>query len=170
MEITTGTRSWPTKNLTKKAPYNFEKAPWHTGREKKQKTAVSAPLYRALSHTSHRRSPDFAVRWRPEWPVLYRRRRRSAGRRPPAAARRTPPVSRSLLRSAKSKICVLFMNTRKLVIFGTICGLSFLCSAVARDGRMPHRWELACVALVRVACLPLPRPVSETSNSQFLCS
>ena len=64
-----------------------------------QKMAVSAPLYRALSHTSRRRSPDFAVRWRPEWPVSYRRRRRSAGRRPPAAARRTPPVSRSLSRS-----------------------------------------------------------------------
>ena len=67
--------------------------------QKNQKTAVSAPLYRGLSHTSRRRSPDFAVRWRPEWPVLYRRRRRSAGRRPPAAGCRTPPVSRSLSRS-----------------------------------------------------------------------
>ena len=52
-------------------------------------------MYRALSlsHTSRRRSPDFAVRWRPEWPVLYRAsasigRPPPAGRRPPATGRR----------------------------------------------------------------------------------
>ena len=28
--------------------------------------------------------------------------------------------------SANCQICVLFMNTRKMVIFGTICGLFFV--------------------------------------------
>ena len=55
--------------------------------KRRKKTAVSAPLYRALSHIiSRRRSPGFAVRWRPEWPVLYRASA-SDGRPPPAGRR-----------------------------------------------------------------------------------
>ena len=42
---------------------------------------------------------------------------------------RGPRRNSSALISAKSKICVLFMNTRKMVIFGTVCGL-FFCAAL----------------------------------------
>ena len=52
----------------------------------------------------------------------------------------------SLSSSEQSKICVLFMNTTKVVIFGQNLRICFLCGAVARDDRTPHRWELACVA------------------------
>ena len=64
--------------------------------QKKHKTAVSAPLCRALSHTSRRRSPGFAVWWRPKRPFECRGDGpgRPAGRRPPDAARRSLARSR----------------------------------------------------------------------------
>ena len=83
-----------------------------------------------------------------------------------------PPLRRALAtHSAKSRICVLFMNTRKMVVLGTICGLfCFFCGAVAvaRDARTPRRWELACVAwakfpssaLLKQKATSLPNPRS----------
>ena len=48
--------------------------------------------------------------------------------------------------SEQSEICVLFMNTTKMVVFGQNLRICFLSGAVARDDRTPRRWELACVA------------------------
>ena len=49
-------------------------------------------------------------------------------------------------RIEQSEICVLFMNTTKIVIFGQNVRICFLYGAVARDDRTPRRWKLACVA------------------------
>ena len=57
-------------------------------------------MYRALSHTSRRRSPDVAVRWRPEWPVLYRASA-SVGRLPPAGRRPSLAHSRGRVVSVR---------------------------------------------------------------------
>ena len=42
--------SWPTKNHTKKAPYNFKKAPWYTGRRKKENGGFCSFVPRAITH------------------------------------------------------------------------------------------------------------------------
>jgi len=84
-----------------------------------------------------------------------RRARRRAHRRPRfRGTRRRRPSRRAWsarggrrrASSEQSEICVLFMNTTKMVIFGQSLRICFICGAVARGDRTPRRWELACVA------------------------
>ena len=104
MEITTGTRSWPIKNHTQKAPYTFEKAPWHTARRRKNRNGGFCSFVNARVKLANERcalsssqTPRVSVTRR----AHHQRRARYRPRSPPPS--QPPPHVRARERGASER-------------------------------------------------------------------
>ena len=121
-------------------------------------------LCRALSHTSHRRSPGFAVWWQLKWPFKCRGvgPGRSAGRRPPDAARRSLALAVAagalVLVSARWVVAVAVAVTVAVAVAVSVSlvrarGVAGLVTSRARD---------------RASCAPCSRHSGPGSGSAVL--